>query len=172
MSLPAWARGWDIIMIEATVKHKIPEIKYQEDCLTSTVWGLLKYQPLRPILADFIARAVLYTNNSIDLGSIISSTRFMTDAVTLEFWKYDQTYPQCQAARIRYGLGDDGKCCSLPAAHVVFHITSSDTGPYIGYYLSAMGAFAAWSIQNGITTEYSQSPGNPALADPRVRPNR
>lgn len=79
-------------MIEATLRHKIPEIKNSEDCLTSTVWGLLKYRLLRPIFADFLAKASLYTDASIRLGSIISNSHFMDDAITLEFWPYYSPY--------------------------------------------------------------------------------
>lgn len=79
-------------MIEATLKNKIPEINNSEDCLTSTIWGLLKYRPLRHILADFLARATLLIDNSVHLSSIIPSTRFTDNAITLDFWAYCHPY--------------------------------------------------------------------------------
>lgn len=79
-------------MIEAALKHKIPETNNSEDCLTSTIWGLLKYRPLRLILAGFLGKATLYTDNSRHFASIIPSTSFMDNAVTLEFWPYCYPY--------------------------------------------------------------------------------
>jgi hypothetical protein len=71
-------------MIEAVLKNKL---KLDEDCLTSTVWGLLKYQALRPILARFLARSTLVERNEVHLGKKISERRLKAGQVKILFWR-------------------------------------------------------------------------------------
>jgi hypothetical protein len=71
-------------MIEAMIKNKL---KPDEDCLTSTVWGLLKYRSLRPILARFLAGATLVADNRTHLEDRIPESHLKAEKVKILFWK-------------------------------------------------------------------------------------
>lgn len=75
-------------MIEAHLRGKIPEIANREDCLTSMVFGLLKYAPMRPILRSFLGRASLLSNPGKKLVDHLASSWFHPDeAVDIRFWE-------------------------------------------------------------------------------------
>ena len=82
-------------MIEAIIHNKIPSgLKNDEDCLTSTVWGLLKYRPMRSILYRFLSRAALYVNNKEKLGIRISESYFEKHQLEIIFWQSDPEFGQ------------------------------------------------------------------------------
>ena len=58
-----------------------------EDCLTSTVWGLLKYHPMRPVLARFLCKATLYGNSEKRLRDKIPENGFEGDSFKIVFWE-------------------------------------------------------------------------------------
>ena len=75
-------------MIEAVVHKKVvSELQNSEDCLTSTVWGLLKYRPMRTVLARFLGKARLYGNSEKCLRDKIRENRFEQDRFKVTFWK-------------------------------------------------------------------------------------
>ncbi|MGO9246751.1 MAG: hypothetical protein ACLPT4_13675 [Verrucomicrobiia bacterium] len=82
-------------MIEATLRGKVPtDARSDEDCLTSTVWGLLKYRPIRPILARFVSKAALYSDQAVRLGEKIPEKLLDVDRLQVVFWPSDPEFGQ------------------------------------------------------------------------------
>jgi hypothetical protein len=80
-------------MIEAVLRGKVSDqVMDDEDLLTSTVWGLLKYRSLRPILTAFLSKATLYGNDGIKFGGQISGKLLDTDHLKFEFWPRDPDF--------------------------------------------------------------------------------
>ena len=76
-------------MIAAELHHKIGELKGSEDVLTSTVFGFLKYPLMRPILLDFLGRAIKY----FDEQQRLSDTTILEqlgEMLHFHFWKMIQ----------------------------------------------------------------------------------
>lgn len=72
-------------MIEAEVCRKAVEVEGSEDCLTSTVFGLLKYSDMRPALASFLGRARLYASPERRLSELLPASALTREA-RLRFW--------------------------------------------------------------------------------------
>lgn len=76
-------------MIEAEVRRKLPALLDNEDSLTSSVFGLLKYSPLRPILSEFLGNAALMSDGT-RLGAALAATwPFGEKGLQIRFWERD-----------------------------------------------------------------------------------
>ena len=77
-------------MIEAELKGKIPEIDGWEDILTSSVFGILKYRPLWPILARFVGAARCYSDADATFGDVLKI--ISQEGCHIHFWHHTTEY--------------------------------------------------------------------------------
>lgn len=74
-------------MIEAQIRGKLPEVANSEDCLTSTVFGLLKYSSMRQILWEFIGSASRHTDDRTCLAGYLQAFSSDDDGLEVRFWE-------------------------------------------------------------------------------------
>lgn len=80
-------------MIHAELKNKLPrEILDREDFLTSSVFGLLKYSHLRPILKDYLAKAILVAENTKSFAGTEALEDLFQHPFDVVFWERDTEY--------------------------------------------------------------------------------
>ena len=93
-------------MIEADIRGRIPEVVNSEDILTATVFGMLKYAPMRTSLEQFIGKATLYGNELTFFHTVLHKVHLFEDEVKTLFWQYDE----------KFGVPDiilEGKDCAV-----------------------------------------------------------
>ncbi|MDX2152094.1 MAG: hypothetical protein SFV54_15255 [Bryobacteraceae bacterium] len=75
-------------MIEAQLRGKLAQLADSEDLLTSSAFGLLKFSPLRPVLAEFLSRATRYGDGREALGTVLSPSGLLDcEAAQIRFWE-------------------------------------------------------------------------------------
>lgn len=80
-------------MIEGELKNKFAkEIVDSEDFLTSTVFGLLKYTPMHPVLKSFLGQATRFSDNNLLFRSELACTELFLEAPKVIFWERDSKH--------------------------------------------------------------------------------
>lgn len=80
-------------MIHAELKNKLPrEILNREDFLTSLVFGLLKYSHMRPILKEYLAKAILVSENTKSFSGSEALEDLFQHPFDVVFWERDTEY--------------------------------------------------------------------------------
>lgn len=75
-------------MLEAEIRGKLPEVVNSEDCLTSTVFCLLKYSPMNKALWDFIGSACQFGDDQRYFREVFPAASIGAAAFEVRFWEH------------------------------------------------------------------------------------